>query len=989
MAPATHSESRLSRSPYLPPHYFSRPLFLLGKDSCGDSTEASPCLEAAMNFIRRTPRDWPYAANSTGRHRGSLKTRKGRMPVFEAKGPAREKFANDISAAIVKHLRDNSDKLQDSATYVGLSLFMMGKSADQTKPVVMLVSDDKQARMEAFCLIKDSGIMKEYPGFDLGEMELKAEFENLRPLGSGPDPVVHQTPRLFPDPSDEYSFGSFEFSTPSFSPPHFTEDLMPTARFNSETSRAVPLEPYLYDPQQSQNNCLSTLLPHSAPQREPASFAAPDHQIRLFSSRGVLTSPSGSCAWLGGVVKYDGQLLAHTVNHFLSPARQAKIRPQDAAETETSDVECEIMGLSDWEDDDDEMADVTSRASLTPNHSDREESESEGGSPLESERSSASNASIRSPVDSSVEDSPLLPGDHVDEEASAPQPWIIAGDVIATSEYLDSAFLRVDMMDLDDSLIIPLGSYEEHVETAPRDVTVRTMTRLGEVSGTLSGTPFFVRLPGTKDFQEVYTAKMDSALQPGDCGCWIKSPSGKLFGHVIAGSPTSGQVLVMPAARVFAQLLRHLSARATWGLGKNLAARSANPVDAYANEMPFGFGIPPSSSPFELEPAFSALPMAPWTKPSPTKEEIEVYPEEPLGSDDSDWIVDPPEWKRRKVNDVADWRPKKKAMSTIRPMAKRMSRPAPAMAVRRLPPPASESNQPSCPEHGCKQVFPDRAALDAHTKKKHTRPYVCVFHFAGCESTFASKNEWKRHVSSQHLLLQYWVCHEDECGRARPGADPASTDSKSKPARNPPPSGSTDLPKGVPNSGAIFNRKDLYTQHMQRMHMPWPLKKNLSARGKQPITSESAQSEWEAKLRSLQEEAIRVRCALPEHLTCPATDCTSEFHGPDAWDQRLEHVARHLDRAWGGYEPTVVFGGENDAAFVEWASRDDVGIIEKVDGEWSLKRGMGGRDRFGGIERRKVRDMRDMRGLSTSGDEVVISDAGGSSDEYASGSDAI
>jgi len=24
--------------------------------------------------------------------------------------------------------------------------------------------------------------MKEYPGFDLGEMELKAEFENLRPL---------------------------------------------------------------------------------------------------------------------------------------------------------------------------------------------------------------------------------------------------------------------------------------------------------------------------------------------------------------------------------------------------------------------------------------------------------------------------------------------------------------------------------------------------------------------------------------------------------------------------------------------------------------------------------------------------------------------------------------------------------------------------------------------------------------------------------------
>lgn len=71
------------------------------------------------------------------------------MSVFEAKGPAGEKFANEISGAIVKYLGDNSNKLQDSATYVGLSLFMMGKSADQTKPVVMLVSDDKQAQVEA------------------------------------------------------------------------------------------------------------------------------------------------------------------------------------------------------------------------------------------------------------------------------------------------------------------------------------------------------------------------------------------------------------------------------------------------------------------------------------------------------------------------------------------------------------------------------------------------------------------------------------------------------------------------------------------------------------------------------------------------------------------------------------------------------------------------------------------------------------------------
>lgn len=33
--------------------------------------------------------------------------------------------------------------------------------------------------------MKNSGIIDEYPGFDPDEMELRAEFENLRPFSSG------------------------------------------------------------------------------------------------------------------------------------------------------------------------------------------------------------------------------------------------------------------------------------------------------------------------------------------------------------------------------------------------------------------------------------------------------------------------------------------------------------------------------------------------------------------------------------------------------------------------------------------------------------------------------------------------------------------------------------------------------------------------------------------------------------------------------------
>lgn len=66
--------------------------------------------------------------------------------------------------------------------------------------------------------------------------------------------------------------------------------------------------------------------------------------------------------------------------------------------------------------------------------------------------------------------------------------------------------------------------------------------------------------------------------------------------------------------------------------------------------------------------------------------------------------------------------------------------------------------------------FKDAAALQRHVASAHTRAFVCVFAFAGCDATFASKNEWKRHVGSQHVTLNVWVCEVDGCGKpGRPG----------------------------------------------------------------------------------------------------------------------------------------------------------------------------------------------------------------------------
>ena len=213
----------------------------------------------------------------------------------------------------------------------------------------------------------------------------------------------------------------------------------------------------------------------------------------------------------------------------------------------------------------------------------------------------------------------------------------------------------------------------------------------------------------------------------------------------------------------------------------------------------------------------------------------------------------------------------------------------------------------------CSQVLQNQASLDAHFRRKHTRPYKCVFHFAGCECTFASKNEWKRHVSSQHIILHYWLCQEGECAaitNARPGAQ-------------------RQLENGV-----VLNRKDLFAQHTRRMHIPRHIKPGFRDRDEYAFPLQ----EWEDMFRRFEERAVRERCKLPERLLCPALGCLAEFRGWDAWDQRMEHVARHLDRAADGQEPHVNFGGDNDTLLLQWASSPEVNIVGLQDGKWTLTR---------------------------------------------------
>ena len=287
-------------------------------------------------------------------------------------------------------------------------------------------------------------------------------------------------------------------------------------------------------------------------------------------------------------------------------------------------------------------------------------------------------------------------------------------------------------------------------------------------------------------------------------------------------------------------------------------------------------------------------------------------------------------------------------------------------------------------------------STDGEEHKRHIFP--CVFRFAGCDGVFKAKNEWKRHVSSMHLLERYWICHDSET--------PSSSQSQSQKSH------------AHQQHENFFNRKDLFTQHLRRMHCPAALKPYLdnatsisaicslassrcktnnktmgktksSKRGSQTLPNlpphlRPVMEEWIAYVQERWERCQRVR-KLPSTFRCPVPGCCSEPNGKNspgsteigtptifhdtpkntAWNQRMEHIAKHLMRfaqledegasAEEKAKERVEFGGTGDEELVAWASSPEVGIIRRnAKGEWELteafKKGPGNTGSCGAME---------------------------------------
>ena len=199
--------------------------------------------------------------------------------------------------------------------------------------------------------------------------------------------------------------------------------------------------------------------------------------------------------------------------------------------------------------------------------------------------------------------------------------------------------------------------------------------------------------------------------------------------------------------------------------------------------------------------------------------------------------------------------------------------------------PATTNSPTTCSAHPSK-TFKSVAEYRKHMQTAHTRPFVCTFSVYGCNSTFGSKNEWKRHVTSQHLRLGFWRCDLGACVH-----DPAR-----------------------PND---FNRKDLFTQHVRRMHAPGPK------------MSRPERERWEAGLEDLRQRCWVKSRETPEKSECGF--CGSDgaagkkvvFEGAGSWEERMEHVGRHFEKGEG-----TRLSWKEDVGLRDWMVSE--GLLERV-----------------------------------------------------------
>ncbi|KAH0026918.1 hypothetical protein KCU60_g11639, partial [Aureobasidium melanogenum] len=211
--------------------------------------------------------------------------------------------------------------------------------------------------------------------------------------------------------------------------------------------------------------------------------------------------------------------------------------------------------------------------------------------------------------------------------------------------------------------------------------------------------------------------------------------------------------------------------------------------------------------------------------------------------------------------------------------------------------PHIKQEEPTEYHHICTNVSPRKQQAN-----RSKTAYPCPFLPYGCPASFSSKNEWKRHLNTQHLSLSTYRC--DLC-------IPKPCSSSSPPQSN------------------DFNRQDLFIQHLRRMHCESSSDStstisNIKTARYNCITIPNTPA-------SLAEQADRCHIPPPPPpASVQCIFCTHTFSTAQAWLERTEHISRHLERfRRDGQEVPKVVGWRRDIELERWCLKTGVLVLHR------------------------------------------------------------
>jgi hypothetical protein len=401
---------------------------------------------------------------------------------------ARGRCAEDYKSKETKLLKELNQSRREPFSEVAISLFMIGKTPQKAKPMIIISSEDKRSREEAKRAIERSGILE--------DLNYKIGF--LKYLPSGP---IHSVAGSPSEVSGVYTADPSSCS-PEASDSNSREDA--TSSSSNQPGFAVSSLAY-YNPEQRLRTTAMPIYVKTAADRSRTATA--------------------NMVYNGTVYKYI------TVSHVFSPWGASSI---DSGEDDLG-----IPFDSDSEDED-HCNSETSQARGTISASLRV--------PTSRDSDIDSAKSHRSKISTMHNDSPDTAKDPPSELLRLGE--LSADDDFDKSA--DYAIITINDFKLQKQLANLALSNPNRITqmraAEPKSSQVTAWTRRGAISGTLGNVPRVMRFSGSKRFQQIYEFAYKGVIENGDSGSLVIGESGKeLYGMIVAASSSQTIAYVMAA----------------------------------------------------------------------------------------------------------------------------------------------------------------------------------------------------------------------------------------------------------------------------------------------------------------------------------------------------------------------------------------------------------------------------------------------------------